>query len=154
MVLNEINDYKLTTVKVYDTKYDSEEANKGYDPVPYHLPDGYNFEVSVDEQYSLTEPFFDTSYVSKSSPDQDQRSSSQPSLPAPKTSYVQQILSSIEKCDIDVRSSLLNTIILAGGNTLIPNFTERIVNDLNEQASHLRSALKQTVRSMHLFSYH
>jgi actin-related protein len=42
----------------------------------------------------------------------------------------QLVFDSISACDIDLRPLLFNNVIVTGGNTLFPGFTERLGNDL------------------------
>lgn len=42
----------------------------------------------------------------------------------------QLVFNSISACDIDLRPLLFNNVIVTGGNTLFPGFTERLSNDL------------------------
>lgn len=43
-------------------------------------------------------------------------------------------LKSIEKCDSDLKISLYNNVVLAGGTTLMKNFYERFDNELKRLA--------------------
>lgn len=40
------------------------------------------------------------------------------------------VFNSISACDIDLRPLLFNNVIVTGGNTLFPGFTERLSNEL------------------------
>lgn len=40
------------------------------------------------------------------------------------------VFNSINACDIDLRPLLFNNVIVTGGNTLFPGFTERLSNEL------------------------
>lgn len=42
----------------------------------------------------------------------------------------QLIFNSIRNCDIDLRPLLFNNIVVTGGNTLFPGFTERLNYEL------------------------
>ncbi|KAI2803330.1 Actin-like 6A [Blomia tropicalis] len=105
MLLDVLRDYKHSVVKVCpDGPYDPEEFSSSPD-IEYHFPDGYNMMIKPDDQYQLMEPYFDPDYNNPTS-------------------------ESVAKCDADIRASLLNSVILTGGNTLIPGFTERMTNEL------------------------
>ena len=41
----------------------------------------------------------------------------------------------IQKCDIDLRKTLYQTVLLAGGTTLFPGFAQRIFNHLKKKTS-------------------
>lgn len=185
MLFNDVAQYKMSTAKVYETKYDHEEADRCYDPIVYEFPDGYQEQLSVDDQFTLMEPFFDSTFrpppptpskqqekqqpppavasVDESStpstpmPNDGSTACPPPPLPPPPPqpqpsqpvtwtgpnlapgppeacSYAEIVLSCIEKCDIDIRPALLNSIVIVGGNSLVPGFTERLTNDLNAKA--------------------
>jgi len=44
------------------------------------------------------------------------------------------IYNSIAKCDPDIRRELFNSIIVTGGNTLLPQFAERLHKELMEKS--------------------
>lgn len=123
MIRKEVNNLKLSAFRVFDTKLDLEEANKTYDPINYEFPDGFNLDFSIQEQFLIPELLFDSELTLP-------QESSFSNLPKPTLTYSNIILSSIAKCDIDIRPSMLNSIVLAGGNTLLNGFTDRITNDL------------------------
>lgn len=137
MLLSEIRNYKASVLKVYDTKYDRNEAEKYYDPINYHFPDGYNMDVSLNDQFLIPEIFFNKSFnISEFIQQQQQHSPTSCSysylsnLPKDWLTYPDLLLSSVSECDIDIRPLLLSTIILAGGNTLVEGFTDRMTNEI------------------------
>ncbi|KAH9416342.1 Actin-like 6A [Dermatophagoides pteronyssinus] len=136
MLLSEIRNYKASVLKVYDTKYDLNEAEKYYDPINYHFPDGYNMDVSLNDQFLIPEIFFNKSFNISEFIQQQQQTSTTCSysylsnLPKEWLTYPDLLLSSVNECDIDIRPLLLSSIILAGGNTLIEGFTDRMTNEM------------------------
>ena len=150
MVREEVRNYKQSVLKVFDAKYDQAEADNMFDSVDYHFPDGFNLQLSVDDQFQIMEQFFDTDFkMGTSGRDQVSNTATAPlsssafssgvNLPRPSISYANIILQSVAKCDIDIRPPLLSTVILAGGNTLFPGFTDRITNDLMAAAPQVKT---------------
>ena len=43
---------------------------------------------------------------------------------------IEELEGTIQKCDLDIRDQLYNNIVLSGGPTLLPGFTERMQQDL------------------------
>ena len=48
------------------------------------------------------------------------------------------IVESVNKCDTDLKKDLYGAVIVTGGNTLFPNFKERLERDLSEAVSLLK----------------
>lgn len=44
------------------------------------------------------------------------------------------LVSTIKKCDLDLRRTLYSEIVLAGGNTLLTNFPDRLLNETRKIA--------------------
>lgn len=81
--------------------------------MPYKLPDGKIIEVGP-ERFRAPEILFNPAIVGLE----------EPGVP-------HQIVNSIQKCDVDMRSTLYSTIILAGGSTMFPNYAERLLNEVH-----------------------
>ncbi|KAH9390516.1 Actin-like 6A [Tyrophagus putrescentiae] len=157
MTRMEVANYKHSVLRVAAEEYDREEvtaelakAKGGRDQAvttaQYHFPDGFNLELSVDEQYQLLEPFFNKEMKPKVAGTAVEAEASQggsgshapaslmDTLKNPALTYQEIVLQSVAKADIDVRPALLNSIVLAGGNTLFPGFTDRLTNELAAEA--------------------
>ncbi len=158
----EVANYKHSVLRIAAEEYDREEvtaelakAKGGRDQAvttaQYHFPDGFNLELSVDEQYQLLEPFFNKQMkpkaastggtaVEEASQGSHAPASLMDTLKNPALTYQEIVLQSVAKADIDVRPALLNSIVLAGGNTLFPGFTDRLTNELAAEAPQVRSS--------------
>ncbi|KAK9456942.1 actin family [Dipodascopsis uninucleata] len=113
-----LNEFKESTSQVMEQAYNESIASTR--PArSFEFPDGYNVAFGT-ERYSTTEPLFKP---------QD--------FPLPDVtldSNVQGIAdlinASVNACDVDARSNLVNNIVLIGGTSLIQGFTERINAEL------------------------
>lgn len=114
MLVQEIRNYKDSVLKVFPHEFERKKAEQLYNKVNYHFPNGYNIDVSLEGQFSLTESLFNKNVNE---------------IPS-SLKYPDLILSSIAACDIDLRPLLLSTIVIAGGNTLFPGFTDRMNHEL------------------------
>ncbi|KAA3678682.1 actin-like protein 6A [Paragonimus westermani] len=85
--------------------------------VGYEFPNGCNFDLGH-ERFQLPEALFDPSILLESG------GSSMLSM-----SHI--VASSISLCDIDIRPSLYNNVVVVGGTSLITGFTDRLQRDLN-----------------------
>uniref|UniRef100_A0A7S1AUT6 Actin n=1 Tax=Noctiluca scintillans TaxID=2966 RepID=A0A7S1AUT6_NOCSC len=91
-------------------------ASEFAEAVQYKLPDGREVTLT-DERWKCPEALFN------------------PSMAGIESQGVASIVwESISKCDIDVRRTLLNNVVLSGGSTMFPGFSERLAKDLREKA--------------------
>ncbi|KAI8331625.1 actin family [Choanephora cucurbitarum] len=89
---------------------------------PFEFPDGYNNSFGA-ERYRVPEIMFNPSHLNISNLDAS----------AGKKHMIgasQLVFNSISACDMDLRPLLFNNVIVTGGNTLFPGFTERLNHDL------------------------
>lgn len=82
------------------------------EPVSYRLPDGRKLTLG-DERWKCPEALFNPSMVGLES-----------------MGVSGLIWDSISRCDIDVRTTLLSNIVLSGGSTMFPGFSERVAKEL------------------------
>jgi len=115
MVKEVIQDFQATVLQASDTPFDSENAEK-ITSLHYEFPNGYNQDF-VTERLQISEGLFDPAYLR--------------GIQSPTLSVANVVSTSINMCDIDVRSALYGGIIITGGNTLLPGFVERLTHDLN-----------------------
>jgi len=85
----------------------------------YKLPDGQSIQITSKQRIQAPEVLFQPFTY----------------LGSEQKSVVDCITTSIQKSDIDLRSTMFNTILLAGGSTLFPNFGNRILHDLRSLSS-------------------
>lgn len=110
--------FKESVCSVSDTTF-NEQVLASRPRKAYEFPDGFNNNFGA-ERFRIPEILFDP----KQTADQEQQL----------MSITQMIIKSVETCDMDVRSQLLSNLVLTGGTTLLPNFAERINNDLQRMA--------------------
>ena len=91
-----------------------EEELKSYKPFNYELPDGNQIIVG-DQRIKCTELLFQPSNIGKKGDG------------IPKICY-----DLIQKCNINVKKDLYNTICLCGGNTMFEGFAERFKNEIKD----------------------
>mmetsp|Transcript_33924 Transcript_33924/g.59133 ORF Transcript_33924/g.59133 Transcript_33924/m.59133 type:complete len:418 (+) Transcript_33924:44-1297(+) len=121
-----IRDIKESNFKVSDSPYsDSSFAN--VPTVSYELPDGKVIELG-NERFKFPELLFNNS--------------------APLSNGIvgfsglhQMVNDSITRCEMDIRKELYGNVVIAGGNTLFPGFTDRLTRRLNDIASNMKVKL-------------
>ncbi len=80
----------------------------------YELPDGRVIEL-VEERFQAPEIMYHPSWIGLEEMPLDE-----------------QVYDAIMACDIDIRPSMYSNVIISGGNTLMPNFAERLEKELKE----------------------
>ncbi|CAE7274869.1 unnamed protein product [Symbiodinium natans] len=95
----------------YACEVDSLNASTRSQPMTFQLPDGTPLSLGS-ACVSCPEALFDPSLVGK------------------EVGLVDLISRSIQACDADVQCSLYQTILLAGGTSLLPGLPERLARDL------------------------
>ena len=78
----------------------------------YSLPDGRVIKIG-EERFRCPEVLFRPHFESSE-----------------QTGLIEKLNSTIQKCDIDIQGQLYYNIVLSGGSTLLPGFTERMQKDL------------------------
>lgn len=92
-------------------------SNEQPQTVVYNMPDGQAIPLS-DERWKCPEALF--------SPN---------AIVGLETSGVAEIVwNSISRCEIDIRRTLLSSIVLSGGSTMFPGFPERLRNEIKNYA--------------------
>eukprot|EP00069_Balaena_mysticetus_P019000 bmy_11689T0 len=87
--------------------------------VHYEFPNGYNCDFGA-ERLKIPEGLFDPSNVKGLSGNTMLG-----------VSHV--VTTSVGMCDIDIRPGLYGSVIVAGGNTLIQSFTDRLNRELSQK---------------------
>jgi len=129
MMKQVVRDLKETVCRVSDVAFD-EEANANIPTIPYELPDGNVIEVGTD-RFKLPELMFSRPPADLIPVVQQFMTPDEP----PFAGVQQLIVSSIGKCDPDIRRELYSSIIVTGGNTILPQFPERLHKELQEKAA-------------------
>merc|ERR1712217_730662 len=91
-------------------------ATEAAETVTYQIPGGKNVSLT-DERWRCPEALFNPSLVGMES-----------------MGVAGLVWESISKCDIDARKALLSNVVLSGGSTMFPGFTERLSKDLQSYA--------------------
>ena len=92
---------------------DNEEKNTSN----YHLPDGQIIQLGS-EKFKAPEILFSPDKIGLEWP-----------------GVHEMVINTIKKCDIDVRKTLYNSIIVAGGTSLLTGFNERLHKGIQKLAS-------------------
>jgi len=118
MIKDVLQDFAATTCQVAEQPFEKEEVGK-MPGVPYEFPSGFNRDFG-EERVRVVESLFDPSMIKD--------------VPQNNTggmlgmSHV--TTTSVGLCDIDIRPSLYNSVIVVGGNSLLNGFTDRLNRDL------------------------
>jgi len=99
------------------------------DTVNYTLPDGREVALT-DERWKCPEALFNPSIVGLES-----------------LGIGGLVWESISRCDIDVRKTLLSNVVLSGGSTMFPDFSERLTRELKGYAPTASQAQVRVVAS-------
>lgn len=78
----------------------------------YILPDGHVMRIG-NERFRATEALFQPSFLGNELP-----------------GIHEQIFSSIQSCDIDIRSAMYHDIVLSGGTSMFPGMADRLTKEL------------------------
>jgi len=116
MVKDVLQDFSASVLQVYDSPYEDEEIEQ-MPTQHYEFANGYNQDFGY-QRFKIAEGLFDTAFV------KGKESSSILSVSHTATT-------SVGMCDIDIRPSLYNSVIVVGGNSLLNGFTERLNRDLS-----------------------
>jgi len=114
MVESVVRDVKETVCRVAERPIDDSYANLA--TMPYELPDGNTIEVGGD-RYSVPELLFNPESISSDA--------------HTFTGIHNMLYDSVTKCDGDIRRELFTSIIITGGNTLLPGFSDRLHLELS-----------------------
>ncbi|CAG0895603.1 unnamed protein product, partial [Darwinula stevensoni] len=118
MVKEVVQDFQAAVLQVADQGYD-EETISNMPMIHFEFPSGYHQDFGP-ERFRIPEPLFDPSRI--------------PGSNSPLSMGMAHIVSmSINMCDVDLRPSLYNSVIVTGGNTLLQGFTDRLNRDLSQK---------------------
>ncbi|XP_052896350.1 actin-like protein 6A [Anopheles moucheti] len=105
-----LQDFQMSAVQVLETPYDERTA-AAIPAVHYEFPNGYHQDFGP-ERFKLAESLFDHNMLGAG----------------------QLASASVGMCDADVRLSLYGSVVVTGGNSLLPGFAERLNRDLQHRA--------------------
>lgn len=117
MVKDVLQDFASSVLQVMDQPYEQSQA-EAMPTVHYEFPNGYNRDFGA-ERFRTCEGLFDPSVIKD--------------LPSGNSmlSVGHTVTTSVGMCDIDIRPSLYNSVIVVGGNSLMQGFTDRLNRDLS-----------------------
>lgn len=101
-----------------ELKFFQENSSKD---VNYYLPDGSVVTLN-EQQFKCPEALFQPSLLDKDLP-----------------GVHEMLYQSIMKCDPEIRKDIIDNVVLAGGSTLFPKMKERVVKEIGELGSSLKS---------------
>lgn len=110
MLRQQLQDYQAAVVQVLESPYDERIASQ-IPAVHYEFPTGYHQDFGS-ERFKLAENLFDHTMLGAG----------------------QLASTSVSNCDADVRLALYGSVVVTGGNTLLPGFPERLNRDLQHRA--------------------
>eukprot|EP01006_Ploeotia_vitrea_P054728 TRINITY_DN67919_c4_g2_i1.p1 TRINITY_DN67919_c4_g2~~TRINITY_DN67919_c4_g2_i1.p1 ORF type:complete len:487 (+),score=236.03 TRINITY_DN67919_c4_g2_i1:37-1461(+) len=126
MQLDVLRDLKESVVRISEVAFDP-VANANIPPVEYELPDGNVLRVGA-ERFVAGDKLFNTSgFELKDDLDTVHGFEFK--------GMHHMVKKCIDACDADIRRDLYNSIVLSGGNTLVPGFAERLQKELTDTAS-------------------
>eukprot|EP00899_Mesostigma_viride_P024725 jgi/Mesvir1/5437/Mv15496-RA.1 len=140
-----VSDIKETVGRVSDAPF-NEELVANIPTVSYELPDGNVIEIGA-ERFKFPEVMFDPAAMLKSFPGVALAAAATAAAAtgapavmdasaaaASLQGIAQLVMESVNRCDVDVRRELFSGILLTGGNTVFPNFRERLERQVLEVA--------------------
>lgn len=110
MLRQQLQDYQAAVVQVLESPFDDRIASQ-IPAVHYEFPTGYHQDFGS-ERFKLAENLFDHTMLGAG----------------------QLASTSVSNCDADVRLALYGSVVVTGGNTLLPGFAERLNRDLSHRA--------------------
>lgn len=117
-------DLKETTCKIFDTELDLDSSSPlNDDPTSFVFPDQTAYTPGL-WRFRVPEILFNPK---KYLPDTYEHYSQLSSLPGIHSMMHQ----AISSCDADLKKDLYQSILVTGGNTLLPGFTERFISELS-----------------------
>lgn len=110
MLRQQLQDFQATVVQVLESPYDERIASQ-IPTVHYEFPTGYHQDFGS-ERFRLAENLFEHTMLGAG----------------------QLASTSVSNCDSDIRPALYGSVVVTGGNTLLPGFAERLNRDLSHRA--------------------
>lgn len=108
-----IQDFQQSVLQVSETPYD-EKTVSALPTSHYEFPNGYHQDFGC-ERFKIPEILFDPSV----------------NLGGSMLAVGQIVTTSVGMCDVDIRPSLYNSVVVTGGNSFLQGFPERLNRDLS-----------------------
>ncbi|KRZ19123.1 Actin-like protein 6A [Trichinella zimbabwensis] len=116
-------DFKASVCQVSDAALDPIIVDK-FPRVNFEFPNGFSVDFGR-ERFEVGEALFDLSYL-KSLQGQNIH---------PVLSVSSAVHTSVNICDSDYRTALYNSVVVTGGNSLLPGFVDRFIHEVNTRSS-------------------
>ncbi|KRZ80767.1 Actin-like protein 6A [Trichinella papuae] len=116
-------DFKASICQVSDAALDPIIVDK-FPRVNFEFPNGFSVDFGR-ERFEVGEALFDLSYL-KSLQGQNIH---------PVLSVSSAVHTSVNICDSDYRTALYNSVVVTGGNSLLPGFVDRFIHEVNTRSS-------------------
>jgi actin-related protein len=113
--MNTARAFKEQALKFQSTPRENKEAEPEF--FEFELPDGEK--ITLNEKLNFTKDYFDSASENPNSIE----------LQASLTNAFQEV-------DVDVRKNIISNLVLTGGNSLLPNFTESLEESINSISAH------------------
>ncbi|GAA93379.1 uncharacterized protein L969DRAFT_19049 [Mixia osmundae IAM 14324] len=136
-----MTEYKETTAAVFDHPWD-EKAVTQRGSKPFEFPDGFNTYFGM-HRYAIPEVLFNPRFLPAAFthlPSPSAHSGSTIPTPAPgeSVSIPHMIINAVNACDADVMPQLLLNIVVVGGTTSMPGFTDRLQREMESLSGSLK----------------
>ncbi|KRX90145.1 Cleavage stimulation factor subunit 3 [Trichinella pseudospiralis] len=115
-----LEDFKASVCQVSDAALDPIIVDK-FPRVNFEFPNGFSVDFGR-ERFEVGEALFDLSYL--------KGENIQPAL-----SVSSAVHTSVNICDSDYRTALYNSVVVTGGNSLLPGFVDRFIHEVNTRSS-------------------
>lgn len=120
-----LRDFQISVGQVSATSLQNEiEQSTSIPTTQYEFPNGYNLNLTV-EKFKLCEGLFDSS-----------TSNLRGVAGGDLLSIPNVVINSVSLCDADIKTSLYSSVVIAGGNSLLTGFTDRLQRDLQHKTPH------------------
>lgn len=123
-----VADIKESICRVPDSAFD-ETSYANIPTTPYELPDGQIIEIGAD-RFKISDILFNPTLI-QTIPGMEKFGTE---AGIPFNGLPQMVIESINKCDVDIRRELFNSVMLAGGTASMHQMKERLEKDLMEEA--------------------
>ncbi|KAL2316049.1 SWI/SNF and RSC complexes subunit arp42 [Schizosaccharomyces pombe] len=120
-----IEEWKESVLDVLDTPFDEAKASSR-NPKPFEFPDGVTHKFGQ-ERFRISEILFNPSFSASRS--------AETTPPQGSVGLHELVYQSILACDSELRSPLLNNIVVTGGTSLIPGLSERLQAEVQRLAT-------------------
>ncbi|KAL2917326.1 Actin-related protein 4 [Polyrhizophydium stewartii] len=113
-----LQEFKETIVQIAESRFD-EKSYRKRPQRSFEFPNGFNRPFGLD-RFKCVEGLFNPQYAL-----------TRPGAEPIQTTITRLIAECTGECDFDLRSTMINNIVLTGGNSLLPGFADRLYTELH-----------------------